>query len=263
MWPRRMMELLIQPSDQGVHGVRAFLEALNIRSIFSKDCSERDNEEEIPTEQLFWPGINEEELTQALRQGVSQREIGEFLHNYLSTEVVVPVPETSALINDLPLLLDVLNEAGFDPSYIWCSPSGHWVAKRNCGIHWVVPENWLLEQVGRAEIGRNSNLKFPQVKFVLTQISIQYYEVNSSKYIGSLARDTNEAVEKSICDTVKCALELGIPWKIITKSIAKVAGREFGSNLRCSFNDFEQFARPGGEKLSAEDIEYLEDRRTG
>jgi len=290
MWPKRKTLLLVPPDREGWQGIVSLLNTLHrevcVRETNVKDQVEWAKEtnsilnkelgEEIetgPTEILYWPGIFPEDPYRqwGLSQGLIQTELTDFLHRYWEEEIILPIPNQG---EEEPFLWKLLDSAGFEPSLLWPAQEGQWEVRLGRGIHWIVPENWLVAYWGQEKFGRPLKPLYPDCCWVRGEGRVEFYaDKDRVEYIGALDPYPEPAQENRIYTMVRQGLQLGVPWRSIRrvyqesiKNKESLPDPEISGardNIRWYSNDLARDDRKGRIPIPAEEIEYLAHRGIG
>ncbi len=280
VWPRRKIQLVASSAAPGIDGVRAMLKGLQLEFFeveyltegFTEswwelplDCNSVSVSEELnpATELVFWPEVKEHDHWQekALTLGLHQQSIQSLIHNILEDELIIRISEPTVLIEGRPLLGHVLNEAGFEPSLLWPKADGLWQCERKQGLHWLLPESWLVGLMENSLLGRDTEWAEEKATWVVRETRVDFYRVQEiSKFVGQMPRWPKSLEEHEACKNIAKCLELGVSWLDIKLALSSIWNdSKMTDNLRWNIDDFGRNARASGEKLSSTPFEHMED----
>lgn len=278
MWPRRKIRLVTTASSGGLGGVQTLLEALKIEydlcgwsEEFTEEFNTKFTEEHSEfqdvyiTEGVFWPEVPETEIRSEgpIKGCLKKQTIQDYLHKLWEGEILIPVSESGVLWNDRPLLWEVLQEAGFEPSLLWQNGE-EWMGERGRGMIWIVPSSWLKLVAGETFMGRPRILISELTAWRIREQQVDFYTGQDCyKFIGFLPRWPELAFEQAVYETICLALNLGISWFDIKQVIIRIRKNGLCELPRCDNEDSGQFAGTQGEQLSFTGFDDLENRRTG
>ncbi|AET70218.1 hypothetical protein Desor_4817 [Desulfosporosinus orientis DSM 765] len=282
MWPKRKLQLVASSAAPGIGGVRAilkgvevdFLEAEPTAKEFGKEFEEcwmdRPFDTAISeaeaigpvTELIYWQEEQESDFwrEKALSQGLQQRSIQSLIHTIFEDELILWVSEPTVLFNERPLLVHILNEAGFEPTLLWPIGEENWQCERKQGVHWIMPDSWLEGLVDKSSLGKNSEGLGNKASWVIQNHSIDFYRAkNRHQYIGHLPRWPKAEEEESAAQIIATCIDLGVSWRDIVSALSFLwQDNKRADNLRWNFNDFRWNAGASGEELSSLSAKYLE-----
>jgi hypothetical protein len=275
VWPRRKIQLVASSAAPGIEGVRALLNGIQLE--FSEGEDLRDgfkeswwestsaSEESNPaTELVFWPDGTEDNPRRknVLVQGVTQQSIQSLIHNILEDERIIRISESTVIIEGRPLLGHVLNDAGFEPSLLWPTADGQWQCERKQGLHWLLPESWLVRLMGDSPLGIDTEMAVVEkVIWVVRETRVDFYRGQENiKFVGHLPRWPEPLEEQVACQNIGKCLELGVSWLDIRLALSSIwSDIIMTDNSRWKIDDIGWNAGAGGEKLPAAPFDHMED----
>lgn len=234
MWPRRKIQLVASSAAPGIEGVRALLNGIELEFYEAGSAGEALTEKFVPewwelpwestsisamdsspvTELVYWPEESEQnpwrEKAPALE--LPQQSIESLIHNIFEDELVLPVSDSSVLIDGRPLIGHVLNEAGFEPSILWPKADGQWQCERKEGLYWLLPESWL-DGLMEDKLERDSKWRGEKVTWTVRESQVDfYYSQEIAKYIGQMSRWHEAQQEEEVYQNIAKCLEIGVSW---------------------------------------------------
>jgi len=282
VWPRRKIQLVASSAAPGIEGVRAILKGVELE-FFEDDLSEEglvkgltESWWELPldctpspasggsspaTELVFWPEESEHNLwREKAIQGLPQQSIQSFIHNILEDELILRISEPAVIIEGRPLLGHVLNKAGFEPSLLWPTAGG-WQCERKQGLHWLLPESWLVELMEDSPLGRHSEwASSEKATWVVRETRTDFYHGQENfKFVGQIPRWPEPLEEQAAYETIATCLELGVSWRDIRSALSSIWNDTIMTdNLRWKSDDFGWNAGACGEELSLTPLDHME-----
>ena len=288
MWPRRKIQLIAPSTAPGIEGVRAVLKGMQLEFSETKSTTECLSEEiTVPwwessmdcnitstaeesgpaTELVYWHEGTEHDLwrKKALELGIKQQSIQSFIHTILEDELILRVSEPTVLVEGRPLIGHILNEAGFEPTILWPAADGKWQCDRKQGLHWLIPESWLLGLMEGNPLGRNPAPVDKKASWVVRETRVDFYQTQESlKFIGQIPRWPEPMEEQSAAQTIAQCIDLGVSWWDIKMALSMIwKSINMSDNLRCNIDDFGWNAGACREKLPAATFDHVEDRGAG
>ncbi|MDR3600642.1 MAG: hypothetical protein P4L49_09225 [Desulfosporosinus sp.] len=280
VWPKRRIQLVASAATPGIEGVRAVLKGIQLEFSEAEDLSEEfterwfekpfdrvataSSEELAPaTELVFGSKGAEDDLwtKKALARGMNQQSIQSLIHSILEDELILPISEPTVFIEGRPLIGHVLNEAGFEPTILWQTTDGKWQCERRQGLHWLIPESWLVELMEENWPENGTVWVEENATWVVRETKIDFYQGQEGlKFIGQMPRWPEPVEEQGACQNIAKCLDLGVSWLDIQLALGSLWNNiTMTDNLRWNNDDFGWNARACGEKLSAGAAEYMED----
>jgi len=128
-------------------------------------------------------------------------------------------PAPGCEVDGLPLLWRILQASGYEPSLLWPDGRGGWRCQRGRGIHWVIPAAWWAAITGTGPTEGSVEAALPRAKiaqdsaiWVVRGQSVDFYG-QDGRYLGSMARWSDQTREEFANQAVAAALGLGVPWR--------------------------------------------------
>ncbi|MGI6119119.1 MAG: hypothetical protein ACOYIB_00835 [Desulfosporosinus sp.] len=277
MWPKRMIQLVNSSEAPGIAGVRAVLQACRLEFCETEDLNEEIMEKwwEKPfdpkatsgvsgpvTDLVFCSEGTENNIWQEKghAEGLNIQSIESLIHNILVDEVIIRVSEPTVFMKGRPLIGHILDEAGFEPTTLWPTTDGEWRCDRKQGIHWVIPESWLLgsceasnaiNAAQATEFGPCAAITKPwATTWVVRENTLDFYQAQDcSKFVGQIPRWPEPMEEQIAAKTIALCIDLGVSWLDIRLALSSIWPIKITDNLRWNFNDLGWNARPCGEEL--------------
>ncbi|WP_243450339.1 hypothetical protein [Desulfosporosinus sp. Sb-LF] len=280
MWPKRKIQLIASSAAPGIDGVRAVLKEIQLefleidpaREKFTSEFTETWLEKPIDhgftesgpaTELVFWSEGTEYEYwrERAIAQGLRQQSIQSFIHTILHDEILIRIPEPTVFIQERPLLGHVLDEAGFEPTILWPQADGKWLCVRKQGLHWVIPESWMVGLEEESSLGRKATRVDNKATWRVRDNGVDFYQgQEGQKFVGYLPRWPVLKDEEVAAQNIAQCIDLGVSWLDIRLALSSSFNNIIKTdNLRWNNDDFRWNARACGEKLPAAPIDYVED----
>ncbi|KUO73159.1 MAG: hypothetical protein APF81_24155 [Desulfosporosinus sp. BRH_c37] len=281
VWPKRKIQLVASSAAPGIEGVRAvfngiqleFSEAEDLRegimgNWWEKQFDQKTTIEESgpTTDVVYWSEGTEHDIWRgkALAEGLNQQSVESFIHNILEDEVILRVSEPTVFINGRPLLGHVLQEAGFEPTILWPTRDGKWQCERKQGIHWVIPESWLVS-VGEVRCAmceaRTSDYGPRAATWVVRENRLDFYQTQEAReFVGQIPRWPEPMEEQVAAETIARCIDLGVSWLDIRLALSSIwENIIMTDNLRWNINDIGWNAWACGEEIPSAPIDHLED----
>lgn len=283
VWPKRKIQLIASSEAPGIDGVRAVLKGMQLEFSEAEVLNEgiMENWWEKPfaieksgpvTDIVFWSEGTEHNnrREKTLAEGLNQQSIESFLHNILEDEVVLRVSEPTVFIEGRPLLVHILQEAGFEPTLLWPTTNGEWQCERKQGNHCVIPESWQVSssearsakrEDRTTDFGlRTSDIESRAASWVVHETRLDFYQAKDSrKFIGQIPRWPEPKEEQVAAETIAKCLDLGVSWLDIRLALSSIWQTiTMTDNLRWNINDIGWNARSGGEELSSTPFDHVE-----
>lgn len=286
VWPRRKIQLVASSAAPGIGGVRAIMKGIQLEFTevepttgnLSHEFTERWMEKPLDaasisesdkfspvTELVYWPEKQNDDFLRdtILEQGIKQQSVQSLIHNILEDELIVWVSEPAVLFDERPLLGHILKEAGFEPTILWPRADGRWECERRQGLHWLIPESWLIGLMEKSTLGRGTieNQEEERSSWVVRDTRIDFYRSKDGQnFVGHLPRWPELNQEEMAAQCIAKCLDLGVSWLDIRLALSSIwKNITMVNNLRWNSNDFGWNAGACREELSSESIEHVED----
>lgn len=228
MWPPRKVMLTLPDSVPG-ESFEAFFKAIKIDLQIRQTGKINELTDEVGacldpwddlalgcTEFLEWPDREEQqENEQAIPAGIEKRDWKQFLHDLWQGEVVLTVPKGRG---GKPLLFRVLQNAGFDPGFLWQAENGEWEGKKGTALYWIIQKDWpglTDEKVWREK----PEWDFGSYIWQDRGGQVDFYADYPRGYAGSISCSHSPEEKAELCVQITQALTLGIPWSLIERTV--------------------------------------------